>query len=244
MQSDKLVFTSQSKLFTNIVTKMTDNCSEGACSASKPQFYLIVHNVAKRNNLGQMLRSACAFGVAEVLIVGNKKNTAFFGAQGTQNYVKMRTFDRLGDAVAYARCQGCETITGVEICDEALPVSSTGAFAGPTAFILGNEGHGMNEAQMAVCDRFVYIPHFGGGTASLNVTVAASIIFHRFAEWAGYVERERLGQKFIVPPRHFKKGAETEDDFALQQARQAKALAREQQALAGADDGSLGALFQ
>ena len=31
-----------------------------------------------------------------------------------------------------------------------------------------------------MCDFFVYIPQYGGGTASLNVTVAASIVLHHF----------------------------------------------------------------
>lgn len=31
-----------------------------------------------------------------------------------------------------------------------------------------------------ICDFFVYIPQYGGGTASLNVTVAASIVLHHF----------------------------------------------------------------
>ena len=42
----------------------------------------------------------------------------------------------------------------------------------------------MNAAQTAICDGFLYIPQYGGGTASLNVTVAASIIMHSFAVWA------------------------------------------------------------
>ena len=42
----------------------------------------------------------------------------------------------------------------------------------------------MNASQMAICDDFVYIPQYGGGTASLNVTVAASIILQSFALWA------------------------------------------------------------
>jgi hypothetical protein len=47
----------------------------------------------------------------------------------------------------------------------------------------------------------VYIPQHGPGTASLNVTVAASIVLHHFATWAGYQEREREGAKFVVAPR-------------------------------------------
>jgi hypothetical protein len=31
-------------------------------------------------------------------------------------------------------------------------------FRGSTAFLMGNEGHGLTEAQIAACDHFVYIP--------------------------------------------------------------------------------------
>jgi tRNA G18 (ribose-2'-O)-methylase SpoU len=42
----------------------------------------------------------------------------------------------------------------------------------------------MNSSQIEICDDFVIIPQYGGGTASLNVTVAASIVMHTFALWA------------------------------------------------------------
>jgi tRNA G18 (ribose-2'-O)-methylase SpoU len=51
--------------------------------------------------------------------------------------------------------------------------------------MLGNEGQGMNAKQMSLCDKFVYIPQHGPGTASLNVAVAASIVLHHYALWAG-----------------------------------------------------------
>ena len=54
---------------------------------------------------------------------------------------------------------------------------------------------------MILCDSFVYIPQYGAGTASLNVTVAASILLQHFALWAGYPERERAQHKFVVAPR-------------------------------------------
>jgi tRNA C32,U32 (ribose-2'-O)-methylase TrmJ len=66
------------------------------------------------------------------------------------------------------------------------------------------QGQGLSAKQVRLCDSFVYIPQYGGGTASLNVTVAASIILQNFAVWAGYQERQREGAKYIVderPPR-------------------------------------------
>ena len=71
------------------------------------------------------------------------------------------------------------------------------------------QGQGLSEKQMALCDGFVYIPQYGPGTASLNVTVAASIILQHFAVWAGYSERERAGAKYVVderPPRTVSRG--------------------------------------
>ncbi len=54
--------------------------------------------------------------------------------------------------------------------------------------MLGNEGQGLSERQMSLCDSFVYIPQHGQGTASLNVAVACSIVLHHFATWAGEVQ--------------------------------------------------------
>ena len=62
------------------------------------------------------------------------------------------------------------------------------------------QGTGLSEHQLKLCDSFVYIPQHGQGTASLNVTVAASIVLHHFALWAGYQECSRHGAKYDVAP--------------------------------------------
>eukprot|EP00978_Attheya_sp_CCMP212_P015962 scaffold41442_cov53-Attheya_sp.AAC.3 len=74
-------------------------------------------------------------------------------------------------------------ILGVEIDDKSIDLDAE-PFTGDTAFMMGNEGQGMNSKQMAVCDGFVRIAQYGGGTASLNVNVAASIVLHRFHTWS------------------------------------------------------------
>jgi len=43
------------------------------------------------------------------------------------------------------------------------------------------QGTGLSTKELEICDFFVYIPQYGCGTASLNVTVAASIVLHHFA---------------------------------------------------------------
>ena len=62
---------------------------------------------------------------------------------------------------------------------------------------------------MAICDGYVYIPQYGKGTASLNVTVAGSIILHHFCIWANYKETDREGYKYVLgerPQRQMKRG--------------------------------------
>lgn len=68
---------------------------------------------------------------------------------------------------------------GIEIVDGAQRFHEV-SWAPRAAFMMGNEGSGMNEAQLAVCDEFLYIPQYGGGTASLNVANAAAIVLHHW----------------------------------------------------------------
>ena len=79
--------------------------------------------------------------------------------------------------MAFVRARGA-TLLGVEIAPHAESVVRE-PFARRSALLLGAEGDGLTAAQLALCDRLVYIPQCGNGTASLNVAVAGSIVMHR-----------------------------------------------------------------
>jgi hypothetical protein len=69
---------------------------------------------------------------------------------------------------------------------------------------------GLSDKQKQQCDSFVYISQYGNGTASLNVAVACSIVLHHFAISAGYPERQRHGEKYLLddrPQRVYARGA-------------------------------------
>ncbi|CAN6459040.1 unnamed protein product [Victoria cruziana] len=162
---------------------------------------IIVHNVAKRHNVGTLVRSATAFGVSELILVGRRDfNT--FGSHGSVHHLRFRHFYSLSDARLYLKEKGWD-ICGIEIADGAKPVHEH-PFKRSTAFILGNEGTGLSSKECEICDFFVYIPQYGCGTASLNVTVAASIVLHHFGVWAGFHERDREGGKYIVAEKPVK----------------------------------------
>eukprot|EP00962_Isochrysis_galbana_P013791 scaffold3930_cov116-Isochrysis_galbana.AAC.1 len=165
---------------------------------SPPKCYLLVHNISKKKNFGDILRTAAAMGVTEVAVVGAQKLAAH-GSQGCASHLRFSHFNKMEDAVTYLRTVCGATITGIEITDSAKPVH-THPFRGTHAFMVGNEGHGLTPPQLAACDDFVYIPQHTSATASLNVNAACAVVLHHFATWAQFAEAPRDGFKFVTEP--------------------------------------------
>ncbi|XP_012841156.1 PREDICTED: rRNA methyltransferase 1, mitochondrial isoform X2 [Erythranthe guttata] len=185
----------------------------------KYESYVIVHNIAKRHNVGTLARSATAFGVTEFILVGKRDFNAF-GSHGSTSHLRFRHFHTLSLAHSFLKERDCD-ICGVEITDNAIAVNEH-PFTKSTAFLLGNEGTGLSDKECEICDFFIYIPHYGGGTASLNVTVAASIVLHHYG---GFAERSREGNKFLVaekPANQMKRNFCTETAEAIAEERKVK----------------------
>ena len=65
-------------------------------------------------------------------------------------------------------------IVGVEITDKSVRYDKY-KWKNKTALVLGNEGHGLPDKVLNLCDEAVFIPMLGHG-GSLNVGVAAAIV--------------------------------------------------------------------
>lgn len=190
-----------------------------AGSVAKPAMCLVLSSVQKKANIGSSIRSAVAMGCSSLVVTGASKARTD-GAQRTEKYADIRHFAKLPEAVAWLRGRGF-TICGIEITPSAEPVQSH-PFRGPTAFVAGNEGFGLPAEHQALCDHFVYIPQHSEGTASLNVTVATSIVMHHFAVWARYAEAPRdpaAPEKFLVTLPPAKRGPTSELDLERQRLR-------------------------
>ena len=155
--------------------------------------YLLIANISKKPNIKCLLKNAVAFGVRTVFVAGQRKfnfdpndeksdipkNLKPLLQKGVINIVQ---FDKLHECIEHIHSIGIKVV-GVEIDESAVDVEDTAVCFGknePIAFMMGNEGTGMNEKQMALCDKFVKISQYGGGTASLNVGIAAGIVLHRY----------------------------------------------------------------
>ena len=117
---------------------VTEDASAPPPSTPRRDFYVCVHNVAKKHNVGNVARSATAFGAKSVVLIGSRQfNT--FGAQGSDNHVEFEHFETLQECRRVMMDErGCTQILGVEIVEGARAVHAH-PFTGNTAFILGNE---------------------------------------------------------------------------------------------------------
>jgi tRNA G18 (ribose-2'-O)-methylase SpoU len=172
-----------------------------------PQMYLVLTNISKRPNVQKLLLTAAAFDCHKILVVG-QKNFCFSVRPDSQmdgtiksdvpsvlqepiasGMLSIERFDKWEDCVRYLKQHNIRLV-GVEIHQNARSIDEYFDYQ-DTAFIMGNEGTGLNEKHMASCDAFVRIPQYGGGTASLNVYVACSIILYRYHNWQRQCQNTR-----------------------------------------------------
>lgn len=190
----------------------------------EPLAYVIVSNLQSESNIGNIVRSASIFGCEECLVVGQKRYR-MTGDHGARFDLPRRHVYTHADARDYLlqsdkdQDEGASNsrirIYGVEIMANASPIMrydhETGIMHFPfrrewkgAAFIFGNEGQGLSDKQREICDEFLFIPQtrggssMGGGSASMNVACAATVILQAYCTWAGYSDAPLEGEKFLA----------------------------------------------
>jgi len=165
-------------------------------NTQSPKLYMIITNISKPANIKSLLLAGGAFGCHAFFIVGQRKfnfsrhdddnsSTSDLPRPLQHADISILIFDKLDDCVDHVRHNVNAKICGVEIVDSALDVDTEPFFTNANlCLMMGNEGTGLNARQMQACDYFIRIRQFGGGTASLNVYVAASIVMQRFHQWS------------------------------------------------------------
>jgi tRNA G18 (ribose-2'-O)-methylase SpoU len=146
----------------------------------------VLSNIGKKDNFKKLLALAVAYGLDHVLIVGQPGFDLATHAPPASvvpslaDRISLRRFPDLAACKAFLAERGA-TLYGVEIVAGARLVEDVDFKGRPCAFMMGNEGSGMNKPQLEACDEFVIIPQYGNGTASLNVSNAAAIVLQYFA---------------------------------------------------------------
>ena len=151
------------------------------------QVGLLLDNVQSPFNVGSILRTAAAFKVDHLWLVGDTASPtdAKTGktALGSQRFVEWTTHATTAEAADAARAAGYR-IVGIELTDDAVPLPDL-ALGGPVCLMIGHEDRGLPPASLALCDAVAFIPQLGR-IGSLNVATATAIALYevRRRGWA------------------------------------------------------------
>lgn len=138
---------------------------------------VLLCSVRDPGNLGTILRSAGAFGVATVILtedcadVYNPRTVR--AAMGAVFRVATLRITDVGASIAALRAMG-RRVLSAELRERAVPLSAIQP-CGDDVFVIGNEGHGIPESVSLACDGSVYIP-IAAQAESLNAAVAAAVL--------------------------------------------------------------------
>jgi TrmH RNA methyltransferase len=178
-----------------------DPAEAGRLAPSSP-LLPILHGVSNPHNLGAIARSAAFLGIKRIVLSAHPaqaglSDAALRTAEGGFEALDVYRAADLGDALrrlkAHYRVLGATLgragesprasinapLPGRGLAPERIPLDR------PIALVLGNEETGLDPATLAACDEAVTIPGSGGAVQSLNVSVAAGILFYALSPKAG-----------------------------------------------------------
>lgn len=140
----------------------------------RSELHVAIENWQHDLNIGTIVRSANAFNVATVHIIG-KRHWNRRGAMVTDRYLEIIHHDTVADFIG---AMGDRHIIAVDTFEGALPLSKA-QLPRNTVLVFGGEGPGLSEEMRTAAEYMVRIEQFGS-TRSVNVGVAAGIVMY---EW-------------------------------------------------------------
>lgn len=147
-------------------------------------FSVGVEGISKGFNLGNLVRTAHAFGASSFFTINAAVNYAEVKSTDTSHadiHLPFYAYDSLAD---FTVPKGC-ALVGVELLDEAVDLPS---FRHPlrAAYVLGPEKGSLSPGLVKRCDHIVKIP----AKFCVNVGVAGAItIYDRMVSLGGFAER-------------------------------------------------------
>ncbi len=136
--------------------------------------HIAIENFGSDANIGTVVRTANAFAVHTVHIVGRRRWNRR-GAMVTDRYQRLVHHDSTDDLLEFARHAGL-TVVAVDNVPGSVPLE-TAVLPRDCLLVFGQEGPGITPAASAGAGLTVSIAQFGS-TRSINAGVAAGIAMH------------------------------------------------------------------
>jgi tRNA G18 (ribose-2'-O)-methylase SpoU len=141
---------------------------------SRHPLHVAIENWGHDFNIGSVVRTANAFNVAAVHIVGRRRWNRR-GAMVTDRYLDVRHHDDVEDLARWAEAVGVPLI-GIDNVPGA-GLLETHALPRSCCLVFGQESDGLTAEALAACRTVLAITQFGS-TRSINAGAAAAIAMH------------------------------------------------------------------
>lgn len=139
---------------------------------------IAIENTERDFNMGTIVRSANAFGVRHIHVVGRRQWNKR-GAMATDKYLYVHYYSSVGDFTK-AMVTRERVIIAVDNIRGSVPLGSTRLPRG-AVLVFGQEGPGISPSLATSASMIVAIEQFGS-TRSLNVGVAAGIAMYAWVQ--------------------------------------------------------------
>jgi len=136
--------------------------------------HIAIENWQHDLNIGSIVRTANAFNVSAVHIVG-KRRWNRRGAMVTDKYVHVQHHPTVEDLTAWAAELGLPLL-GIDNLPIAKPIESA-SLPAAAVMLFGQEGPGLTDAALDACSAHLSIAQYGS-TRSINAAAAAAIAMH------------------------------------------------------------------
>jgi tRNA G18 (ribose-2'-O)-methylase SpoU len=136
--------------------------------------HVAIENWSHDFNIGSVVRTANAFNVAEVHIVGRRRWNRR-GAMVTDRYLHVRHHEDVAALSAWAREAGVPLV-GIDNLPGAGPLE-TADLPSTVCLVFGQESDGLSDEAVAACAQVLAIAQYGS-TRSINAGAAAAIAMH------------------------------------------------------------------
>ncbi len=147
------------------------------------RLHVAIENFGNDANIGAVVRTANAFAVRTVHIVGRRRWNRR-GAMVTDRYQHLAHHDSTEELLAFAAGAGL-TVVAVDNIPGAVRLEQT-VLPRDCMLLFGQEGPGISEAARTGAERTVSIAQFGS-TRSINAGVAAGIAMHAWIrQWCDF----------------------------------------------------------
>lgn len=152
--------------------------------AASPRLIAICEEVRDPGNLGTIIRAADAAGADAVVLTGRTVDPynpkVVRSTTGSLFHLPISIGGDLADVITRAQGAGMKVLAADVKGDDLLEARAAGVLAEPTAWLFGNEAHGLDDDVLGLVDHSLRLPIFGRAE-SLNLATAASVCLYESA---------------------------------------------------------------